>query len=96
MLSYLCISNGTPWRALCREASISRQTNNSIVRPKREIERQREMEGQALSYPRCIYTERSLISILQLPGVNARDVGNCVLFPPTDGKCDRLKGITDA
>lgn len=54
--------------------------------------RQREMEGHALIYPHCIYTERNLISFLQLPGVNARDVGNCVRFPPTDGKCDGLKG----
>jgi len=54
------------------------------------------MEWHAVSYPRCIYTERNLISVLQLRGVNANDVGNCVRFPPTDGKCDRLKGITDA
>lgn len=73
----------------------SADTNNSIVAQKREGERQREMVEHALNYPRCIYTERNLVSILQLPGVNAYVLGNWVLSRPTDGKCGSLKGITD-
>jgi hypothetical protein len=69
---------GLPWRALCREVSISRQTIQLLLLGVREGEGEgvrvdegerervceRGEERHDVSYPRCIYTERNVISIL--------------------------------
>jgi hypothetical protein len=62
MLSYLCISNGAPWRALCREATISRNTNNSIAVPAGEGEGEREIEKWrgTLSVIPAAYTQNGI------------------------------------